>query len=141
MSKKQLKKYTTRAMKLEEGPVPEAVFLPPAIRGKIVTTEYVVKGEKPITMTEHIARINMESDPVGMLIAIANGQPVATITINEEGEQEVAYETLPLIDRIPVIKFLSDKVLPRMSVFKTQTPDKKDDSWTATLSNAAEKEE
>jgi hypothetical protein len=51
----------------------------------------------------------------------------------------VIYETLELKDRVPVIKFLSDKVLPRMSVNKKIEPSG-DASWEATLSNAAENE-
>ena len=125
-------------MKLEETAVPEAVFLPPAIRGRIVTTEYEVKGSKPVDISQHVVRINMETDPVGLLIAIANGQPVPTIRINEQGEQEVIYETLPLKDRVPVIKFLSDKVLPRMSVFKKMEIKTQDAGWEALLSNAGD---
>lgn len=127
-------------MKLEDGPVPEAVFLPPAIRGKVVRTTYVIDNAKPVSIEEHVVRINNESDPVGMLIAIANGQPVPTITINADGEEMIQYETLPLKDRLSVIKFLSDKVLPRMSVFKRSNPEKKDDEWAAMLSNAGERD-
>lgn len=136
MSKKQLKKYTTRAMRLEEGSVPQAVFVAPAMRGRIVNTQYVTNG-KPVDMQTHIIRIQDETDPVGMLIAIANGQPIPTIRINSKGEQTTVYETLSLKDRINVIKFLSDKVLPRMSVNKKITPGK-DASWEATLTNASE---
>lgn len=133
MSKKELKRYTTRAMMLEEGSVPEAVFVPPAMRGRIVQTQYVTDG-KPTKLETHIVRIQDETDPVGLLIAIANGQPIATIRIDAEGNQTVVYETLDLKDRVPVIKFLSDKVLPRMSVNKKMEPGK-DASWEATLSN------
>jgi len=138
MSKKELKKYTTRAMKLEDGSIPQAVFVPPAIRGKMVQVQYVTDG-KPVTIEQHVVRIQDEADPVGMLIAVAMGQPIPTFKINDQGEMEVQYETLPLIDRVPVMKFLSDKVLPRMSVNKKI--DKSGDSgWEATLSNAAERE-
>jgi len=136
-----MKRYTTQAMKLEEGPIPEAVFLPPALRGKPVHATYHVADAKPISIEEHVVRINQETDPVGLLIAIANGQPVPTVTINEAGEAVAGFETLPLKDRISVIKFLSDKVLPRMSVFKKMTPEKEDDDWMATLSNAGGKDD
>lgn len=138
MSKRELKKYTTRALKLEEGSVPTAVFVPPAIRGKMVNVQYVTDG-KPIALDTHIIRIQDETDPVGMLIAIANGQPIPTFTINAEGETIIAYETLSLKDRVPIIKFLSDKVLPRMSINKKI--EKGDDAgWEATLTNAGERE-
>lgn len=140
-TKKELKKYTTQAMKLEDGPIPEAVFLPPAIRGRFVKTRYEAAHPKT-DIKQHVARINDETDPVGLLIAIANGQPVPTVTVDADGESTVTWETLPLKDRVQVIKFLSDKVLPRMSVFKKMTPgdDGPDGSaWGALLSNAAEK--
>jgi hypothetical protein len=140
MSKRNLKKYTTKAMKLEEGAVPEAVFLPPAIRGKMVHAQYVTDG-KPVDIKQHVIRIQDECDPVGLLIAIANGQPVATFTVDEDGETCAAFETLPLKDRITVIKFLSDKVLPRMSVFKKVDAKKGDAGWEATLTNAGERED
>lgn len=125
-------------MKLEEGSIPEAVFVPPAIRGKMVHTQFVTDG-KPIDIKQHVIRIQDEADPVGMLIAIANGQPIPTFTIDADGKTSVKYETLDLKDRITVIKFLSDKVLPRMSVFKKMTGKDPDDGWTAALTNAAER--
>ena len=125
-------------MKLEEGSIPEAVFLPPAIRGKMPNAIYVTDG-KPVKMSTHIVRIQDETDPVGLLIAIANGQPVPTFTIDKDGNMETKFETLDLKDRIPVIKFLSDKVLPRMSVNKKiDTPDS---GWEATLENAGERDD
>lgn len=133
MSKRELKKYTTRAMKLEEGTVPEAVFVPPAIRGKMTQVQYVTNG-KPTEISQHVVRIEQEADPVGMLIAVANGQPIPTFRVTEEGDVEVVFETLPLADRIPVMKFLADKILPRMSVNKKIEPGK-DDEWEATLEN------
>lgn len=136
MSKKELKRYTTRALKLEDGPIPEAVFLPPAIRGRMVNTVYETKG-KPVSIQQHVVRIQEETDPVGLLIAIANGQPVPTVIIDKDGNQDVKFETLDLKDRLSVIKFLSDKVLPRMSINKKVDPGN-DDGWEATLSNAAE---
>lgn len=140
MSKRNLKKYTTKALKLEEGAVPEAVFLPPAIRGKMVHAQYVTDG-KPTDLKTHVIRIQDECDPVGLLIAIANGQPVATFTVDEDGETVAAFETLPLKDRITVIKFLSDKVLPRMSVFKKMAGAAEPDAdWTAALTNAGERD-
>lgn len=134
MSKRELKKYTTRAMKLEEGTVPEAVFVPPAIRGKMTQVQYVTNG-KPTDISQHVVRIEQEADPVGMLIAVANGQPIPTFRVTEEGDVEVVFETLPLADRIPVMKFLSDKILPRMSVNK-KIEEKGDSEWEATLTNA-----
>ena len=141
MSKKELKKYTTRAMKLEESAVPQAVFVPPAIRGKMVKVAYEVDS-KPVSIEQHVVRINNEADPVGMLIAIANGQPIPTFTVDDDGEIVTKFETLPLKDRITVMKFLSDKVLPRMSVFKAtrQGESQQDDeAWGALLSNAGER--
>ncbi len=133
MTDKRLKAHTTRAMKLEEGTVPEAVFVPPAIRGKMVTLQYVTNG-RPTDISTHMVRIEQEADPVGMLIAVANGQPIPTFQIDDEGNTLVVYESLTLVDRLSVMKFLADKILPRMSINKKIDP-KKDDTWEATLTN------
>lgn len=134
MTKANLKAHTTKAMRLEEGSVPEAVFVPPAIRGKMVTVQYVTDG-KPTDISAHVIRIEQEVDPIGMLIAVVNGQPIPTFTIDDQGETLVAYETLSLVDRIPLMKWFGDKLLPRMSINKKIEPGR-DDAWEATLENA-----
>ncbi len=138
MSTKDLKRHTTRALRLEDGTVPEAVFVPPAIRGKMVTVQYVTDG-KPTDMSTHMVRIEQEADPVGMLIAVAMGQPIPTFQVGEDGEIQTVFESLSLKDRLPIMRYLADKILPRMSVNK-KIEAGKDDAWEATITNAGENE-
>ena len=138
MSTKDLKRHTTRALRLEDGTVPEAVFVPPAIRGKMVTVQYVTDG-KPTDMSTHMVRIEQEADPVGMLIAVAMGQPIPPFQVGEDGEIQTVFESLSLKDRLPIMRYLADKILPRMSVNK-KIEAGKDDAWEATITNAGENE-
>ena len=52
------------------------------------------------------------------------------------------YETLTLLQRIGIIKYLADKVLPKMSLQHTTIDDKRvkdPHSWEATIAQAAGK--
>lgn len=143
MSKSTLKQNTELALKAPEGaPVPQAVWLPPSVRGNPprVVQNIAINKDAP-SVHDNIIRITENSDPIGMLMAIANGQPVATFSINEDGEVVAAYETLTLKERLGVIRFLADKVLPKMSMVITspQKPGDKD-AWAATVENAAGRE-
>ena len=137
---KSLKAYSEQAISAPDGqPIPTNVWLPPKIRDNNVRVAHdVVLTREPPNVTENMARIQAETDPVGLLIAIANGQPVGTFVVDESGNVSVEYETLPLAARISVIRYLSDKILPRMSVSK-KVPAKEGDagSWEAVVSNAA----
>lgn len=153
MSKRKLEKHTANALKAVEKdePVPAAVFLPPAQRDA-PNVVYAFTGELP-DIKQNLVRIQQECDPVGLLIAIATGQPVATYEVKKgkNGEQEVKvkYETLPLSSpvRERVIRHLADKVVPRLSVKATQRggkdPNKGDGDgdaeWEASIGNAAER--
>lgn len=139
MAHSTLKSNSELALKAPEGtPVPSGVWLPPALRSKpLRIAQQVAVTRAPPTVQENVIRINGEADPIGLLIAIANGQPVATFAITEDGEVETAYETLPLKERLKVIFHLADKVLPRMQVTKKLGTEGKDDEWEATLTNAS----
>jgi hypothetical protein len=100
-----------------------------------VSQDIAITREAP-SVKENVIRIASESDPIGLLIAIANGQPISTFAVNEDGEVVTAYETLPLKERLKVIFHLADKVLPRMQVTKKSGTTPKDDAWEATLDNA-----
>lgn len=138
MSLSQLQKNSELAIKAPEGaPVPSGVWLPPALRDKKVRVAHdVVVTKAPPSVNENVIRINGESDPIGLLIAIANGQPISTFAVQEDGSVLLEYETLPLKERLKVIFHLADKVLPRMQVTKKLGGEGKDDEWEATLSNA-----
>lgn len=139
MSHKTLKENSELALNAPEGaPVPSGVWLPPSIRGTDLRVSHEIAITRdPPTIKENTIRINSEADPIGLLIAIANGQPISTFAVNEAGEVEIAYETLSLKERLKVIFHLADKVLPRMQVTKKSGGKDKDDSWEATMDTAS----
>ena len=139
MSHETLKANSELALNAPEGAhVPSGVWLPPTIRDhKVRVAHDVAVTRAPPSVQENVIRINGESDPIGLLIAIANGQPISTFAVNEAGEVEIAYETLPLKERLKVIFHLADKVLPRMQVTKKSGDKGKDDSWEATMDTAS----
>ncbi len=146
---KKLENHTVRVLKAERDgePIPSAVFLPPALRDQ-PNVVYGFSGELP-DVKQNLIRIQNEADPVGMLIAIAMGQPIATHTIKkvQDGTWTIVtkYETLDLNNpvRVNVIKHLSDKVIPRISVRATQgkkgaeLPSSAE--WEATIGGAADR--
>ena len=138
MSHASLKKHSELALKAPpDTPIPAGVWLPPSIRGVDVrVSQDIAITRAPPSVKENVIRIEAESDPIGLLIAIANGQPIANFAVNDEGEVITAYETLPLKERLKVIFHLADKVLPRMQVTKKAGATPKDDAWEATLDNA-----
>lgn len=149
MARKHLEKHTALALKALENdePVPTAVFLPPALRDA-PNVVYAFSGELP-DVKQNLVRIQNECDPVGMMIAIAMGMPIAThyIKKGKDGEWivETKYETLPLDSplRERVIRSLADKVVPRVSVRATtggKGAEKPGDAeWEAALGGAAER--
>lgn len=143
LSKATLKRNSELAISAPEGtPVPQDVWLPPTVRGKSTRVMHdIAVTRSPPTVSENMIRINEEADPIGLLIAISNGQPISTFQIDDKGETILHWETLPLKDRLKVIYHLADKILPRMSRQPQKTaPAKGDpDSWNATLENAAER--
>ncbi len=139
MTGKSLKAYSEQAISAPDGqPIPTNVWLPPKIRDQNTRVSHdVVITREPPDVTENMARIQAETDPVGLLIAIANGQPVGTFVVDEEGNVSVEYETLSLAQRIHVIRYLSDKILPRMSVSKKISGQEGDGgTWEAVVTNA-----
>lgn len=151
MAQSKLEQHSVRALKASKAqePVPSAVFLPPALREQ-PNVVYAFTGELP-DVKQNIVRIQEECDPVGMLIAIAMGMPVATHSVkkNADGEWEVTtkYDTIPLDNPIRerIIKHLADKVIPRISVRATQgkkgSAKPEGAEWEATLGAAAEKDD
>lgn len=149
MSTKKLEAHTARALKAlaKNEPVPSVVFLPPAQRTQKQRVAYAFNGNMP-DVKANLVRIQDEADPIGLAIAIATGQPIATHTIQEDGSVVTKYETLPLTSplRERMIRWLGDKVQPRLSMRKTHTT-KSDGSsedkseWEAMTGAAAERDD
>lgn len=141
---KPFEKYTAAALKAvdEQEHVPGHVYMPPAFREK-KDVQYIFKN-KPPSIDQHIARIEAEADPVGLLIAIAIGQPVPEFSVGPNGEVIVDYQTLPINNRyrMKAIEYLAEKVMPTST--KTMKHTKKSDgseAWEATLTAAANRAE
>lgn len=137
---KPFEKYTAAALKAVEdnNHVPAHVYMPPALRDN-KQVQYIFKN-KPPEIEQHIARIEAEADPIGLLIAIAIGQPVPEFSVGPDGEVTVDFRSLSVDNRyrMKAIEYLADKVLPSMTMTKKHT--KKSDgqeTWEATISAAA----
>lgn len=148
MSKTEFSKHMAQALKAAQNdqPIPNAVFLPPALRGSRNIVYAMSKNNIP-SIHENTVRIANEADPIGLIIAVALGQPVPTYHVTADGELKVKYETLPLKSSVRerMIKFLADRILPRMSVKETRhtSPDGQSSSMTEweTLLGAASQSE
>lgn len=145
MSKKEFANSSVQALKAVEHD--EAVFLPPALRGN-KNIVYAFDKKSVPSIKENTVRIAQEADPIGLIIAIAIGQPVPTYTVGKDGKVSVKHETLPLSSpvRERMIKYLADRLMPRLSVKASQQggvdPSKSVDGaateWEAVLGAAAE---
>lgn len=116
---------------IEEQGVPANVYLPPKINGR-KTRAVAIKG--PVTVSDNIVRIHEDCDPIGALIALANGQPVATYIVTESGDTKTVYETATLAQRISIAKWLGDRAMPKVNVSLRKDMD---DDWEASLRQAA----
>lgn len=127
---------------LEGSEIPAAVFLPPAIKNKRIQVIYQSDDPEPVDVKAQIVRIQSQLDPIGMMMAIAAGQPVATFRVGTDGKVTIEYETLSLKDRLSLIMRMGDKVLPRMTMVAvkntTAEPNEKSgNSWHGKVERAA----
>lgn len=146
MGRSKMEGHTAKVLKAVKNDlgVPEPVFLPPALRGAQVAKYF--SGQGP-NIKENLVRIYEEADPVGYLIAIATGQPVATFhTYKQDGEWKtrVEYKSLDIDNpiRLRAIQHLADKVIPKLTQKTKRKADENNDvesEWTATLGGAAER--
>lgn len=133
-----MKKSLSKA--LEGQVIPQAVYLPPALAdGKLLTTYEGYDKIHKATIEENRIRIQVECDPLGQLMALANGLPVPSLVVKEgdDGTPEVVvqYQTADLKTRIALLTAMMDKIMPNASVVEASNPkkksdDDKDDNWT-----------
>ena len=146
VARRRIDDYTERALAADVAglTIAPGVYLPPAIRGKGLNVTYSSAGAEIVDIKKNMVKIAMEADPIGQLTAIANGQPVAFFDVSEDGKLSISYATPSMTQRINILKFLADRVMPRISVTKKFTdPDGAGpaDDWTATMENAAIRDE
>jgi hypothetical protein len=123
-----------------EDEAPGLVHYPPMIRGKKTKVLYAFKRNRP-TIRENMVRIETEADPVGLLIAIANGTPIASFHISENGDVTTKYETPNVKLRIQAARSLLDKVMPKVSVQASiNSKTDPDSSRLAAMIGAAERD-
>ena len=145
---KQIDQYTERAMAaaIDKEPIPAGVYLPPAIRGKSVNVAYQIpKDAVAVDIKSNMVKITAEADPIGQLTAIANGQPVVFFDVDSNGKIVKKYETASMTQRIRLLLWLGDRVMPRISVTKKYgdkdaLEDGEGDEWAATIENASQGE-
>lgn len=125
---------------LEGQAIPAVVHMPPMLSdGKVLTTYEGYDKIHKATIEQNRIRIQQECDPLGQLMAIANGLPVAAFVVKEgeDGQPEVSviYQTADLKTRISLLTAMVDKIMPNASVVEATDPkknkpdDPKDDNW------------
>jgi hypothetical protein len=115
----------------DERTVPPEVYLPPTIAGKKTRTAVV---QSPISVSDHIVRIQTDGDPVGQLIAIMNGSMIPSYVVQDDGTVKTVYETATVAQRISIAKWLGDRVMPKVNV---SMKGEMSNDWEANLKNAA----
>ena len=133
-----MKKSLNKA--LEGQVIPQGVYLPPVYAGgKLMTTYEGYDKVQKASIDENRVRIQVECDPLGQLMALANGLPIPSLVVNEgeDGQPEikVIYQTADLKTRVALLTAMIDKIMPNASVVEASNPkkkadDDKDDNWT-----------
>jgi hypothetical protein len=139
MTNKSLTEYTEMAIwAADHGEaLPALVHLPPALRGKKPRVVHLTHQLPDVR--DSIIRIQSEVDPIGLLIAIANGQPIAEIRVDQDGKTYLKAVNAGMKERMQAIKALADRVHPRMSVNK-QISSAEDKPRTQSLIENAERD-
>ncbi len=88
-----------------------------------------------------IARIVADCDPIGFLSDIVNGKPIQGHFIDKEGVVHEYHETATLSQRISVARYLGDKYMPKVAVYKhahlvKRVPDEKQTRMDQILDHA-----
>lgn len=114
--------------------LPAAVFLPPMIRQQEFFVKYFEKGEAP-DFKDNLMRVIQECDPIAQLIAMANGQPIASFNITTQGDVMCRAIPVPMDTRIEILKWLAREVFLRLPkkpnpVGRPKSDDGEGDGWS-----------
>lgn len=113
---------------LEGVPVPEGAYLPPVVMGtKVATSWERLSNFSMPTIEQQRIRIQAECDPIGQLMAIANGLPIASFKVVEnpetkELETKIQFETANLATRIKLLEAMRDKLVANAGVNPPKPP-------------------
>lgn len=110
-------KFTERAkyaVDTNRAGIPPIVYLPRSLRGQKqrLTVDHIRITTDPPTIAENHLRI-AEADPIGFLIAIQNGQPIPTFTVENDGAITILYHVPTFEQRESVARWLAHKVTIR----------------------------
>ena len=131
-------KPTNSEVKLKPSHVVPDAYLPPALRDGALRVAVLRGDAKLPTADEELERVKLLCDPIGQIIAAANGQPF--VSFHVKGDEVVAeYHTRTVDQRFALLRWLGERSVPKMS---TQRPARRkeggdEDGWAATLDNAA----
>ena len=134
--------YTERAIRATEAGklIPSIVYLPRMLRDQpvMLSAENCALTVTPPTLQDNQVKIN-ESDPLGFLIAVMNGQPIPEFRITAHGGIELFYECPEMKERIIAANYLGTKIIPRTSSRKMrpENTDPDDAAYQAMIRRAS----
>lgn len=87
-------------------------------------------------------RIATAADPVGILINVANGEPLRFVDIDSEGNAVERLEHVTVAQRLTVLRELRDCVLPKVSRNDVQIVEqRKNKDWNELVASRARQNE
>ena len=111
-----------KAFEADDDRIPAPVHVSPTgIRGKPFKTVRKINRTAPPSLQDEVVRIVETCDPLELLMAIVNGQPIESHVVEvdkETGEPVIStyYETASLHQRERVARNLVDRYMPKVSV-------------------------
>lgn len=147
VSKETFKAFSERAIEAvaQDKRIPPLVFLPRTYRHQPfrLTADNLCLRVDPPTIQDNLASI-AAADPVGMCIAIMQGQPIPAFHVTEDGEIEISYMTPDFDSRKEMAKFLALKVTPvwlqNKNGGRAQGAKKDEKTWEALMETRAGKD-
>lgn len=107
----------------KDGVTPDVmVYRPAQVNGKNVKEVTIIKEQPLPSIKDNIIRIVNEADPMGILIAAAQGQLFEFHVVDKHGNIETYYESVDLGQRLKIARYLADKVMPRLGIVKHVMP-------------------
>lgn len=92
----------------------------------------VAKRNHVVTVREQIIRIQEDADPLAFLISVQRGDLIPVSFVDDDGNVCTMYQQASLKDRVDVARYLTNKVLPTLSVTKhvieSDQPDEQSDA-------------
>lgn len=84
----------------------------------IKTAVKIRSPTRVLSVHDTLVRIQQEADPIGFLISVQRGDLIPVHYVNEDNEVVTTYEGASLAERVQIAKFLTNRVLPSLTVTK-----------------------